>query len=375
MKIATNTAKKIAQEVSAVLNRSVLVCDTDGVIIASANEAQIGSENQLAKKLVEEKSLEFVDSNNALFAIEASHEHYGFVVVEGDTSGISYQIPLLKKMCTLIAETVNSTSDSSIKRRIENRFLHTWLFGKNTSITSEMIEFAFGMNIDITMPRRFYAFVPVIPKDDTDTKENCQFRIDAAIRDAAELARAEKNGIALIEGSVLMCSCGDKDDEAMFTFVEDIREKIEKKHNLFLCAGIDSGSKGYAHVEDECQKAQKAAIVSARSPKKETRFYDTINMEIFSHFIPDDAKEKYIRRVFRNIPTFEIRDWVYLLNAYYNHEGSITRAAAELGVPVNTLQYKLRKLYNKTGYDPRSIRFSSLFYNALHFYSDIKDRK
>ena len=375
MKISTNTAKKITDEIASVLNCGVFVTDSDGKIEAGTDENRLGAEHQLAKKLIADAMPEITEENGAAFALESKHGTYGYVCIDGKTADLAAQLPMLKKTCSLIAATIESSDDDLLHRSIENRFIHTWLFGKNTSITSEMIEFAAGMNIDITMPRRFYAFVPVIPKDDTDTKENCQIRIDAAIREAADIARSEKNGVALIEGTVLMCSCGETDDEKLFAHVEDIREKIEKKYNLFLCAGIDSGSKGYAHVEDECQKAQKAAIVSARSPKKETRFYDSINMEIFSSYIPSEVKEKYIRRVFRNIPTFEIRDWVYLLNAYYNHEGSITKAATELGIPINTLQYKLRKLYSKTGYDPRSIRFSSLFYNALHFYSDIKDQK
>ena len=375
MMISTITAKKIVQEIGTVLNRTVFFADTNGVIIAGTDEKRIGSEHQLAKKLILDSKDEIIENSQAVFAFDAKQDIYGYICVEGDTAGISASIPLLQKTCALIASTIEDIDTSALQRRIENRFLHTWLFGKNTSITSEMIEFAAGMNIDITMPRRFYAFTPVIPKDDTDSKENCQIRIDSAIREAADLARQVRNGLALIEGTILMCSCGETEDEKIFALVEDIREKIERKYKLFLCAGIDSGSRGYAHVEDECQKAQKAAVVSARSPKKETRFYDSINMEIFSNYIPTEVKEMYIRRVFRNIPTFEIRDWIYLLNAYYNHEGSITKAATELGIPINTLQYKLRKLYSKTGYDPRSIRFSSLFYNALHFYSDIKDQK
>ena len=339
-------------------------------------EERNGNIHPLAMKLINDNQVEFSDEISAAFALEAGRNCFGYVCVEGATTDIKAQIEMLKRTCTLIATAMEQNESDSLKKRIEDRFLHTWLFGKNSSITSAMIEYAASLDIDITMPRRFFAFVPVLPLDDTDTdKESRQIRLDAAMREAYDLARIEKGGISVIEGSVVICSCSDRDDEKIFAYVEDIREKVESKYKVFLCAGIDSGSQGYAHVEDEAQKAQKAAIVSARSPKKETRFYDSINMEIFSSYIPNEIKEKYIRRVFRNIPTFEIRDWVYLLNAYYNHEGSILHASEELGIPTNTLQYKLRKLNNKTGYDPRSIRFSSLFYNALHFYADIKDQK
>ena len=376
MIISTNTAKKIAQEMALALNRDVFVTDTNGVIVAGSKKEKIGNVHQLALKLISDNQGEIVEENSCAFAIESGADCFGYVCADGETGDIKSQLDMLKRTCAIIAFAVEERGAYSLKKRIEDRFLHTWLFGKNPSITTSMIEYAASMDIDITMPRRFFAFVPVLPLDDPDTdKESRQIRIDEAMREAYNLARIEKGGISVIEGSVVMCSCAERDDEKMFAYVEDIREKVEAKFKVFLCAGIDSGFQGYAHVEDEAQKAQKAAIVSSRSPRKETRFYDSINMEIFSTYIPNEVKEKYIRRVFRNIPTFELRDWVYLLNAYYNHEGSVIRAAEELGIPANTLQYKLRKLNNKTGYDPRSIRFSSLFYNALHFYADIKDQK
>ena len=108
-----------------------------------------------------------------------------------------------------------------------------------------------------------------------------------------------------------------------------------------------------------------------RSPNRDIRLYDSINMEIFSGEIPDLVKLEYIRRIFRNCSPDEIEGWIAMLDTYYGLEGSITRAAAALFIHKNTLQYRLRLLHEKTGYDPRSIRFSSLYYNAIHFYHDL----
>ncbi|MEG1699380.1 MAG: helix-turn-helix domain-containing protein, partial [Oscillospiraceae bacterium] len=68
----------------------------------------------------------------------------------------------------------------------------------------------------------------------------------------------------------------------------------------------------------------------------------------------------------------EIAQWVTILETYYKEEGSITATADKLFIHKNTLQYKLRKLKEQTGYDPRSIHYSSLFYNAIYFYRDIR---
>lgn len=38
----------------------------------------------------------------------------------------------------------------------------------------------------------------------------------------------------------------------------------------------------------------------------------------------------------------------------------------------NTLQYKLKRIYERTGYDPRSLRYSALFLIAIDFYREIR---
>ncbi|MFZ2538276.1 MAG: helix-turn-helix domain-containing protein, partial [Oscillospiraceae bacterium] len=69
----------------------------------------------------------------------------------------------------------------------------------------------------------------------------------------------------------------------------------------------------------------------------------------------------------------EISQWIVILETYYKEEGSIAATAQKLFVHKNTLQYKLKKLYEQTGYDPRSIHYSSLYYNAIYFYRDIRE--
>ena len=62
-----------------------------------------------------------------------------------------------------------------------------------------------------------------------------------------------------------------------------------------------------------------------------------------------------------------------MLELYYECEGSVSEASKRLFIHKNTLQYRLRRLADTTGYDPRSIKFSSLYYNAIHFYRDISN--
>jgi carbohydrate diacid regulator len=111
-----------------------------------------------------------------------------------------------------------------------------------------------------------------------------------------------------------------------------------------------------------------------RSPQKGTRLYASITMEIFQSELSGNIKREYISRIFKDCSLEEIEQWIGLLNIFYEEEGSIAATAQRLFIHKNTLQYKLNKIKERTGYDPRSIRYSSLFYNAIHFYQDVRDK-
>ena len=69
--------------------------------------------------------------------------------------------------------------------------------------------------------------------------------------------------------------------------------------------------------------------------------------------------------------TMELADAIHTLECFFEHDGSITKTAAALYIHKNTLQQHLKKIALRTGYDPRSLRSSAVFYVVLYFYQDI----
>lgn len=96
-------------------------------------------------------------------------------------------------------------------------------------------------------------------------------------------------------------------------------------------------------------------------------------MEVFADQVDAVTKQEYVRKIMRGFTDAEIAQQLTMLEIFYDHEGSITKTAERLFIHKNTLQYKLRRIAERTGYDPRSIRHSSLFYIAIYFYREIRD--
>ncbi|MFR2773489.1 MAG: CdaR family transcriptional regulator [Clostridium sp.] len=118
-------------------------------------------------------------------------------------------------------------------------------------------------------------------------------------------------------------------------------------------------------------QAKKALHACLRTHLHDLRFYDDLNMEIFTDELSETVKSEYVHKIFKGMNDEEIFKAVQLLEIYYDEEGSISRAADKLFIHKNTLQNRLKQIQARTGYDPRSIRHSSLFYNALHFYREL----
>lgn len=60
------------------------------------------------------------------------------------------------------------------------------------------------------------------------------------------------------------------------------------------------------------------------------KFYDQINMEIFADDIPDKTKHAYIHKIFSDYSEQELQEAIHTLEVFFEHDGSIARAAAAL---------------------------------------------
>lgn len=160
----------------------------------------------------------------------------------------------------------------------------------------------------------------------------------------------------------------------MVKLAERMQKEIEAQYPIKFCCGIDVNYEDYIFIHNNIIKAVKALKTSLRSPQMGIRLYASITMEIFQSELSSNIKREYIDRIFKNCSMEEIKQWIGLLNIFYEDEGSIAATAQRLFIHKNTLHYKLNKIKERTGYDPRSIRYSSLFYNAIHFYQDVRDK-
>ena len=378
MKFPKSSCMKIVQEISNIIGERVNMMDHEGMIIASTDPARIGTFHAGAKRVVEEKlesltihgNEEYMGAKPGLnLPIEFQNDIIGVIGVTGPEKKVGKYGQIIKKMTEILLLDIAMRQEIDVEQRIRARFLNDWIHGQPQEINRQMVENGRQIGIDITDPRRIL-LVSVIPRRGP-ANVALQRSIDTAEGSVRKILSPLTEPIVFKSGSALVCLVPRVDDARMLDYAKTVKERIETDEALCVCVGIDDAVGSYVHIRAAYQHAQKALRTCMRSPSRDIRLYDSINMEIFSGEIPDLIKLEYIRRIFRNCTLEEIEGWIALLDAYYGLEGSITQAAQALFIHKNTLQYRLRLLHEKTGYDPRSIRFSSLYYNAIHFYHDL----
>lgn len=379
MQISKRNAEQIVNEISGVINESINMMNAQGVIIASTDISRIGTFHEAAKKLVDERLDELV--------IQSDHEYIGSkpginlpVVLDNEIVGVvgvtgPYQQvvkygQIIKKMTEILLLEHSYRAHKALSENIRNRFVEEWICVDLKNVNSAMAARGLSLGIDITVSRRIL-IMSVFISDDSDIIA-MQKSFDSAGKIISRIIAEDKNSIILKSTTHIICAVSANNDSVMLHLASRIKSEVEKQDRVTLAIGIDTQVSNYTFIHNAYLKAQKALQACLRTPDKEIRFYDNINMEIFASEIPEVVKEEYIRKIFKGYTTKEIAEWIVILEAFYREEGSITLTAQKLFIHKNTLQYKLKKLKEQTGYDPRSIHYSSLFYNAIYFYRDMQ---
>lgn len=106
-----------------------------------------------------------------------------------------------------------------------------------------------------------------------------------------------------------------------------------------------------------------AALTALNSRKHLTSFvmYDDLDFELLLGNISEELKKQYTSKILNKLSDDEIK----LLSAYYDNDMSLQLTSSSLFIHKNSLQYKLNKIEDITGYNPRSFKDATVLYSAI----------
>lgn len=355
-KISFNLAQEIVNAVKEVVDKDINFIDKNGIIIGSTDKKRLNTFHQAGYEAI--KTL-----NNIV--VDDGSEY------KGSRKGINYPIKINKAAIGAIGIT---GEPSEVGR-------YGFLVTKITEIFIKEQQLNFKYEAD--KQRISYVVKSLIYNDieDKDEIENIleEFNISSNQKFAVVIMKINKyhkdGDLEIIENEIkkVFDSIGNVfkvyiyPNEFIALINEERYEKLKTVYMDFLKTykGTLSGGVGRLKEIYETHKSYQEARIALKystNYKKILTYIDSLNLELILENVDAEVKKQYMDKILYNLDKEEIS----LLEIYYKNDMSLKQTSQDLYIHKNTLQYRLDKINQKSGFDPRKFNDSVILYLAIN---------
>ncbi|MEM1485654.1 sugar diacid recognition domain-containing protein [Oscillospiraceae bacterium PP1C4] len=380
MKLSVKNAFQIVNEISAIVNQNINMMDHTGTIIASTNPERIGKFHPCAKQIIDQNLEElYVDESmeshlmrkGLNLSIVFNGEVVGVIGITGEYDQVIKYGQIVKKMTEILLIDADHKNQKLSQQKAHDRYINEWVRGSGSSDDRKFTDRGLELGIDIRIPRR----VMIVSVQDLQhsVPSETQKQIDKAEKLIKDIICEWHDNLIFRTTNKSICLVTTKSNSQIHSIAQRMCSEVTKQTSMGILVGIDGQTdkpRNNMHTAyNEALKAWKACLGGHSS----VMLYDDITMEVFMGDVSTLSKEEYLFKIFKGFSFEEMRYWITILEAYFVAEGSISQAAQALYIHKNTLQYKLNKLQEKTGYDVRMPSCTAMLYLATWFFKDVEN--
>lgn len=381
MIIPRKQMQKIVEELEGTIQKNINIMDETGCIIASSDLSRIGTYHSGAQRVIRQKLDELVISDADEYAgaknginlpIIIEEKIVGVVGITGEKEEVQILGKIIQKMTKILIMDSYQNIQKKNMENMRNNFLFSWLFGNDDSGESEENLQLRGqlLGIDIDFDRVVVVFGVIEKKLHAQPKdaEDEQRLYDQVIREIERCLKKEANHPVCQIGTKIIGFFHSSDQQEILKYAQEIIYNVEKQYSCQLYAGVGAVGTNRLEIRRSYREADTACNLAMRLKNKKIKVYSDVDIELLLENISKQDRELFVKRIFKDCEEEETVRWVQLLRCYSENNGSITKTAEDLYIHKNTLQYRLSKLKEATGYDPRNIVESIPLYIAMLIY-------
>lgn len=372
MKITQSTAMSIVTEMKKIIGEDLTFMDTTCHIIACTDPMRIGDYHGGSERMLRDglKEMSVPDDNTYVgtrsginLTLELDGVTVGVVGITGKEQEVIRYGQVVKRMTEILLMENALKEQKYNERQARNRFLQEWMTMDPEDVTQAMTDEGQQLGIRMDIPRRL-ALLERAPG--TIMNEDETARVDHCIR---SVLREDSRNLSGSTGGSYVVLLTQRSDSQVRALIEQIRQAVERECGHRLVAGIDSHAVTGGQLKQAYARARRA--LRAAGSGYGLVFYGDILLEIVSNEVSEEAQREFLGRLFRDVPEEKLREEMQLLQTLYACNGSISQTAEKLFLHKNTVQYKLNRIAERTGYDPRKLGQTCFFYLAMTFYQDL----
>lgn len=354
-KINLRFAQEIVDAVKEVVNKNINFIDVNGIVIASTDKERIntfheaGYESILTKKSITVNyDRDYKGAKNGInYPILINNEAVGSIGITGEPDEVSRFGFLVTKITEILIkeQQLNYKYDWD-KQRI-NHVVKSLIYDSIEDKTEiETILNEFGIRLD----EKFAVVIFKITKyNDVRELDKVENDIKSVLKDIGNIFNIyvyPNEFIALV-------------NETKYNKLREIYVNTLNRYKGSLIGGVGRLKELY-DTHKSYSEARSAMKYSVKNNDILT-YFDTLNIELILESIDEDIKKQYVDKILKELDKTEVQ----LLTSFYKNNMSLKDTSEELFIHKNTMQYRLEKIYHKTGFNPRSFSEAVVFYIAL----------
>jgi len=340
------TAQMIADNIMQSIPYNINIMNNDGIIIASGDKARIGDTHRGALKALEMRQPYVVHEDTATerrginLPIEYGRELVGVIGISGEVNKVMPIGQIVVSTARLMIENQIYNDMSAIKESRLKDFLYEWSQLRRDQYSSKFLEQAQYFGIDVNLPRMAviitskrirYSVMDHLKRFLTED----EYIIRQGMEEMTVLFRSDKKLTQRLEKVLAMsqdlvgCYIGEPSTTARRTC-----RSARAAYDMARTLGVHRKMVHFKELSLEC-------LLSNLEVNRELE-------EIMKNLSAGDSDGGLSETIF----------------AYVIHTNSIPEICEQLHIHRNTLNYRLGKIEEITGYNPRCARDLMLLYLA-----------
>lgn len=333
MKLSKGLAQAIVDEMMKVIPYNVNVMNEKGVIIGSGDKSRIGSIHEGALEAISSKKLIEIDKpgKNTLpgvnLPIIISDKVIGVVGITGSPQNVKPLSQLVGITASLLINQKKNIEKFKEKEKRLEEFLYELAYRKK-QYDDQFIAMAKEYKIDLN--KKLYSVIYIV--EDNKKFENYLRKM---LPSNIKYLRIESNRYLVIF---------EKNFDS-----ERIMKYFESNENVKMI-GIGRCELNFSTSFDQSIKALEYGEKSFKDSK--IVYYEDIKFLMELRYRNSGETAKFISEIRSHGEKLELED---TLKAFYEYDGDISKVSKNLRIHRNTLAYRLGKVKEITGKDPRKL--------------------
>ncbi len=358
MKISSKQASIIVESLRDVIEYNINFINTDSIIIASTDRNRIGDFHEGSKKVFEtKKSLIIYDDDRYLGAkaginhpVTFNDEIVAIIGITGKFEDVKKFSSVIVKMTEILVKEIYFRDQREL--RLENERYLIDLLVNDLENTNAILKKAEALHIDLEDTKR----IVIIKLEEKKYKYQNMRKL---IFDSIKRRLKSNELIVNYHGDFILLL-----NESKFDDLKMIKQYITKKYGVDLIVGYGENFSSLADFSINYQKVLRIVTLSFKLNNFEIVTLNDFDLELILLNLDESIKTTYLGKVFGKVDENTLEQWSKMLLVFAKNNGSINLTSDELFIHKNTLQYRLKKVKEITGYDPRKLRDFTILYLA-----------